>query len=310
MVTKNTNPYRKRRRLIFTGIALLYGALLLAVAYVFGYRLLPRGSSTPYFDEQRAFRDIEYQLSLGPRTIGSEAHAKTIDYIQDELQDDGWEVDFQEINEDGHTIQNVIAKKGQGTPWIILGAHFDSRFYADQDPNLENRKLPVPGANDGASGVAVLLEIGRALPSRLDRQVWLVFFDAEDNGNIRGWDWIMGSRAFVANLDGKPDAVVIVDMVGDANQQIYMEGFSNKALKEEIWQQAADLGYKQFYPRVKHSMTDDHTPFLQAGIPAVDIIDFDYAYWHTINDTVDKVSAASLDAVGETVLAWMLKFRK
>jgi glutaminyl-peptide cyclotransferase len=127
---------------------------------------------------------------------------------------------------------------------------------------------------------------------------------------LAGWDWIMGSRAFVANLDGKPDAVVVVDMVGDASQQLYMEANSNKSLKEEIWQQAADLGYNQFYPRVKNSIIDDHTPFLQAGIPAVDIIDIDYTYWHTTNDTVDKVSAASLDAVGETVLAWMLKYGK
>jgi glutaminyl-peptide cyclotransferase len=310
MVTRKTIPNRKRRSLVTTGITLIFGALLVAVILVFGDRLLQRGTTTPYFDEQRAFRDIEYQLSLGPRTIGSEAHTKTIDYIQDELRDESWKVEVQEFNEEGYTIQNVIAKRGKGTPWIILGAHFDSRFFADRDPNIDNRKLPVPGANDGASGVAVLLEIGRALPSRLDRQIWLVFFDAEDNGNMTGWDWILGSRAFVANLDGKPDAVVVVDMVGDASQQLYMEANSNKSLKEEIWQQAADLGYNQFYPRVKHSIIDDHTPFLQAGIPAVDIIDFDYTFWHTTNDTVDKVSAASLDAVGETVLAWMLKYGK
>jgi glutaminyl-peptide cyclotransferase len=309
MVTLKTIPNRKRRSLVTTG-TLIFGVLLVAVILVFRDRLYQRGTTTPYFDEQRAFRDIEYQLSLGPRTIGSEAHTKTIAYIQDELREEGWKVEVQEFNEEGHTIQNVIAKRGKGTPWIILGAHYDSRFFADQDPNLDNRKLPVPGANDGASGVAVLLEIGRTLPSRLDRQIWLVFFDAEDNGNLTGWDWIMGSRAFVANLDGKPDAVVVVDMVGDASQQLYMEANSNKSLKEEIWQQAADLGYNQFYPRVKNSIIDDHTPFLQAGIPAVDIIDIDYIYWHTTNDTVDKVSAASLDAVGETVLAWMLKYGK
>jgi glutaminyl-peptide cyclotransferase len=310
MVTRKTRANRKRTRFITTGITLIIGVLLVAVLFVFGDRLLLHRNSTPYFDEQRAFRDIEYQLSLGPRTIGSEAHTKVIDYIQHELRDEGWKVEVQEFNEEGRTIQNVIAKKGNGTPWIILGAHYDSRFNADRDPDPEKRKLPVPGANDGASGVAVLLEIGRALPSRLDKQIWLVFFDAEDNGNLRGWDWILGSRAFVANLDGKPDAVVVVDMIGDASQQIYMEASSNQLLNEEIWQQAALLGYTQFYQRVKHSILDDHTPFLQAGIPAVDIIDFDYAYWHTTYDTVDKVSAASLDAVGETVLAWILNFGK
>ena len=310
MVSRNTIPARKRRRLIITGITLIFGAFLVVVLLVFGDRLLPHGNTTPYFDEQRAFRDIEYQLSLGPRTMGSEAHAKTVEYIRKELKDEGWKLEVQEVNEEGGTIQNVIAKRGKGTPWIILGAHYDSRFFADQDPNPENRKLPVPGANDGASGVAVLLGIGRALPSRLDRQIWLVFIDAEDNGNLAGWDWIMGSRAFVSTLDGKPDAVVIVDMIGDANLNIFMEANSNNILKDEIWQQAADLGFVQFIPRVKYSMIDDHTPFLEAGIPAVDIIDFDYGYWHTTNDTVDKVSPASLDAVGETVLTWMLKYGK
>jgi glutaminyl-peptide cyclotransferase len=278
--------------------------------FTIGSRWLLHEKETPYFDEQRAFRDIEYQLSLGPRTIGSEAHTKTINYIQSQLSDDGWNVEVQDLVDNGHPIQNVIAKRGKGSPWIILGAHFDSRFFADQDPDPANKELPVPGANDGASGVAVILELGRSLPSHLDRQIWLVFFDAEDNGNIKGWDWILGSRSFVANLRGVPDAVVVVDMIGDSNLDIYMEANSNKILKEGIWQQAADLGYDQFIPRVKYSMIDDHTPFLQAGMPAVDIIDFNYKYWHTTSDTVDKVSAASLDAVGETLLAWLLKFGK
>jgi Zn-dependent M28 family amino/carboxypeptidase len=233
-----------------------------------------------------------------------------VDYIQAQLSGAGWQVEVQELDVEGHPIRNVIAKRGKSAPWIILGAHFDSRFFADQDPDPAKRDQPVPGANDGASGVAVLLEIGRSLPTKLDRQVWLVFFDAEDNGNLMGWDWIMGSRAFVANLQGKPDAAVIVDMIGDANLEIYMERNSNKSLKDEIWQQASDLGYRQFRPSEKYPMIDDHTPFLQAGIPAVDIIDFDYPEWHTTQDTLDKVSAASLDAVGETLLAWLMNYGK
>ena len=301
---------KSKRAFFIFSIIFLFGILILLTWLVFDRFVLPHSDSPPSFNEQRAFRDIEYQLSLGPRTIGSEAHAQTVDYIKDQLDDEGWKVEIQEIVVDGHPIRNIIAKRGKGTPWIILGAHYDSRFFADQDPNPANRELPVPGANDGASGVAVLLEIGRSLPSRLDRQIWLVFFDAEDNGKLMGWDWIMGSRAFVANLQGKPDAAVIVDMIGDASLEIYMEAFSNKTLKEELWQQADALGYSQFYPSVRHSMIDDHTPFLQAGIPAVDIIDFDYKEWHTTHDTLDKVSAASLDAVGETVLAWMMKYGK
>jgi glutaminyl-peptide cyclotransferase len=301
---------RSKSIFLASTILLIFGIILLGSWIIFRDHEQVRESVPPQFDEQRAFRDIEYQLSLGPRTIGSDAHAETIGYIQNQLMDGSWQLEVQSVNTDGHPIQNVIAKRGKGSPWIILGAHYDSRFNADHDPDPAKRELPVPGADDGASGVAVLLEIGRSLPAKLDRQIWLVFFDAEDNGEIMDWNWIMGSRAFVSNLQGKPDAVVVLDMVGDADLNIYMEKSSNKDLNEEIWQQAADLGYTQFHASEKYSMIDDQTPFLQAGIPAVDIIDFDYKYWHTTSDTVDKVSASSLDVVGETVMAWMLKYKK
>jgi Zn-dependent M28 family amino/carboxypeptidase len=164
----------------------------------------------------------------------------------------------------------------------------------------------VPGANDGASGVAVLLELARVLPDDTV-PVWLVFFDAEDNGRIPGWDWILGSREFVRNNPLQPQAVVIVDMIGDADLNIYKERNSNPELTEEILSVAKSLGYENvFLPEYKFSMLDDHTPFLEAGIPAVDIIDFDYPYWHTVQDTPDKVSAESLQAVGETVQAWVM----
>jgi glutaminyl-peptide cyclotransferase len=295
---------------LFFAIAISLGVLFAVLFFVVKVRFFPQKEADPVFDEQRAYHDIEYQISLGPRTIGSDAHANAITYIQDQLQPKGWKVEIQELNIGGKPIQNVIAKRGKGSPWIILGAHFDTRFYSDQDPDPAKRQQPVPGANDGASGVAVLLEIGRILPSRLEKQVWLVFFDAEDNGDLMGWEWIMGSKAFVSSLSGKPDAAVIVDMIGDANLDIYIEANSNQSLKAQIWKQAGDLGFQQFIPKVKYSMIDDHTPFLQAGIPAVDIIDFDYPYWHTTSDTLDKVSAASLGAVGETVLDWLLQYSK
>jgi Zn-dependent M28 family amino/carboxypeptidase len=135
---------------------------------------------------------------------------------------------------------------------------------------------------------------------------WLVFFDAEDSGGLDGRDWLMGSHAFVSELTFHPRAAIIVDMVGDADLNIYIERNSNAALVAEIWGQASKLGFgHQFIQTVKYSMFDDHTPFLEAGIPAVDIIDFDYPYWHTSADTPDKVSPKSLQIVGETLLAWM-----
>lgn len=261
------------------------------------------------FDGERALQDVYFQTGLGPRLPGSPAHAQLVDWLQAELQAAGWETEIQETEMLGNPVRNVIARRAddRGSPWFILGAHYDSRLYADQDPDPEKRTEPVLGANDGASGVAVLVELARVLPDNLSSRVWLVFFDAEDNGNIPGWDWILGSRAFVASLESHPDAAIIVDMIGDADLNIYMERNSDQALSAEIWAQAAALGYAdQFIPEPKYRIHDDHIPFLQAGIPAVDIIDFDYPYWHTTEDTPDKVSAHSLQAVGDTLLAWLL----
>lgn len=262
------------------------------------------------FEGTRALQHVEYQISLGPRTPGSTAHAQTVSWIEAELSRLEWNTEIQETLVMGHTIKNIIAWRGEGEPWIIIGAHYDSRLLADQDPITENQSLPVPGANDGASGVAVLLELARVIPEELNARIMFVFFDAEDNGGISGWDWILGSRAFADDLgtnpNSYPDAVIILDMIGDSNLNIYKEYNSDSILKAEIWQQAADLGYDEYFiPENKYHIYDDHTPFLELGIPAVDIIDFDYPYWHTTNDTLDKISAESLQIVGDTVFTWI-----
>lgn len=261
----------------------------------------------PAFDGERAYQDVEYQVALGPRTPESEAHAQAVDWMQRELEASGWEVEIQETTMLDHVVRNVIAKRGEGQPWIILGAHYDSRMKADRDPDPEKQVEAVPAANDGASGVAVLLELARGLPKEFNGQIWLAFFDTEDQGQLEGWDWILGSRAVANSLTSKPDAVVIVDMIGDADLNIYKEKNSDPQYTDEIWQVAAELGYaEQFINEYKFSMLDDHTPFLEKGIRAVDIIDFDYPAWHTTGDTPDKVSAESLQAVGDTVLHWVL----
>lgn len=270
----------------------------------------PTGSPAPSasFDGQRAYQDVIYQVSLGPRTPGSEAHSQVIDWMKKELEENGWMVTIQETTQNGQPVRNVIAIRGAGTPWRIIGAHFDSRMKADNDPDPANHDRAVPAANDGASGVAVLMELSRTLPDDIPGQVWLAFFDAEDQGRLEGWDWILGSRALAASLEGTPDAVIVVDMIGDADLNIYQERNSDPQITQELWEIAASLGYgEQFIPEPKHSMLDDHTPFLEKGIRAVDIIDFDYPYWHTLEDTPDKVSAESLEAVGSTVLNWLLR---
>ena len=283
-------------------IGLLFTAAI--GCYTFAFLTQPEPVSAQ-FDGERAYADVQTQVSFGPRISGSEGHAKVQAWMRDELVKAGWQVDIQESTAMGHPIQNIVAKRGSESPQIILGAHYDTRMFADNDPEPANHTSPVLGANDGASGAAVLLEMARSLPED-SAPVWLVFFDAEDNGEIAGWDWILGSKEFVINNPVQPKAVVVVDMIGDANLNIYKEKNSNETLTNEIWGVAKSLGYGEvFIPEYKYSMIDDHSPFLQAGIPAVDIIDFDYPYWHTLQDTPDKVSAASLQAVGETLQVWI-----
>jgi hypothetical protein len=269
------------------------------------------------FSGQRALKDVEIQTGFGPRLPDSQAHRQTEAYIKEQLIAAGWQVEIQDAGREQKPIRNILAKRGSGRPWIVIGAHYDSRMWADRDPDPQKRSQPVPGANDGASGAAVLLELGRVYPGGADQapaagrtlranQIWLVFFDAEDNGGIEGWDWIEGSRAFVDRLAEHPDAAVILDMVGDRDLNIYQEKNSDPKLTNEIWGQAGKLGFgDRIIPQPKYSMLDDHTPFLQAGIPAVDLIDFDYPAWHTTGDTADQVSAESLEAVGRVILAWL-----
>jgi glutaminyl-peptide cyclotransferase len=263
-------------------------------------------SIPPSFDGSRAYADVHTQVDFGPRTPGSEGHAEIRAWMQSELESAGWQVEVQETSLLDHPIYNMIAKRNDEAPQIILGAHYDTRFFADHDPDPAKQSEPVPGANDGASGVSVLLELARSLPADTV-PTWLVFFDTEDQGKFEGWDWILGSRAFVDEMKVTPHAVVIVDMIGDADLNIHFEKNSNIEIRQEIWDTAAQLGYSDvFIQTEKFSMLDDHTPFLQAGIPAVDLIDFDYPYWHTTQDTPDKVSAESLDAVGETLWHWVV----
>ena len=272
--------------------------------YAFAFRSQHTTDSAT-FDGQRAYSDVQTQVAFGPRTPGSEGHSKIQEWIRNELESTGWQVETQESEALGHPIKNIVAKRNTESPQIIFGAHYDTRIYADHDPDPTKYTEYVPGANDGASGVAVLLELARSLPNDTD-PIWLVFFDAEDNGNIESWDWILGSRAFVENNSLQPRAVVIVDMIGDADLNIYKERNSNTELTDEIWNTAASLGYEgKFIPEYRHSMIDDHTPFLEAGMHAIDIIDFDYPYWHTTQDTPDKVSAESLEIVGKTLWTWV-----
>ncbi len=259
------------------------------------------------FDGEQALRHVRSQLSYGPRIPGSEGHRLTGDYIRSTLENNGWQVDEQKFPFNGIEARNIYGVAGpEDGKWIILGAHYDTRPIADRDTQFPDQ--PVPGANDGASGAAVLLELSRILiPSTLDAHIWLTFFDVEDSGGIDENAWAYGSLKFAESLDRYPDAVVIIDMVGDADLNIYYERNSDLDLSQEIWSIAQELGYAGFMPELKYSIIDDHTAFLRLGIPAVDIIDFDYPFWHTTEDTLDKVTAESLEQVGRTIQIWLME---
>jgi len=257
------------------------------------------------FSGSRALDNVIEQVNMGPRTPGSLPHTLFFPWLQSKIDQPGWIVELQKGFYQGHQITNIIAMNSIEPPKIIIAAHYDSRLLSDNDPDSKLRSTPVPGANDGASGVAVLIELARTLPVKA-LPIWLVFFDVEDNGKIPGWEWLLGSRYFVSQLEATPQAVIILDMVGDKNLNIFREINSDYDLTTEIWKVAQSLGYESsFINKSKYSILDDHIPFIDAGIPSVDIIDFDYPFWHTTADTSDKISAESLEIVGSTILNWI-----
>lgn len=219
-------------------------------------------------------------------------------------------------------VRNIVASYGEG-PVILIGAHYDSRLYADHDADESLHSAPMPGANDGGSGVGVLLELARVISEHYtpNNEIRLVFFDAEDNGRIEPFTdvyggfasgYLLGSALYAANVDPEVENIqymLLVDLVGEVDQSFPQEGYSVQFAPDivnEIWAVAADLGYGDYFPQeVRSPITDDHVPFLQQGIPAVDIIDLDYAYWHTTEDTLDKVSAESLERVGRVLQTYL-----
>ena len=265
------------------------------------------------FDAQRAFDLLEKQCAFGPRPPGSVAHKETQNFLFTELQKYANSVALQPHQYKTKTttlhLNNILAEFGPSTggETLLLAAHWDTRPFADRDPKPENRDKPILGANDGASGVAVLLEIARVLKERPPpRRVVIVLFDGEDYGRSVE-DMFIGSRFFARNLGKwKPDYGILLDMIGDKDLALPIERYSwnaNKGFAEAIWQRAATLGLVPFQSRLGDAIMDDHIPLIEVGIPMVNIIDFTYPYWHTVEDTVDKCSPKSLEIVATLVIS-------
>ena len=274
------------------------------------------------FDKNRAYDYLKKQCEFGPRFPGSSGHIPTRDYLVNELKQftnnvrtQGFSaVNFME-NKRARGF-NIIASFKKGSPKLLLCAHWDSRPLADQDPEKENRSKPILGANDGASGVAVLLEIAQILKNQPPPvPVDIVLFDAEDMGReSHSNEFSQGSRFFAKNLahDYKPNAAILLDLVGDKDLQLYIEENSNEfapQLVKQVWNIAKQLNIPEFINEPRYAVTDDHLPLIDVGIPAIDIIDFDYPHWHTIEDTPDKCSPESLEKVGQVVLKFVYQQR-
>ena len=277
------------------------------------------GQNVPQFDAQKSFSYLEQQVQFGPRNPGSIGHIQCRDWLVSELKEYAGSVQTQDFEHfDSRldtTIQmsNIVAsfnlKAGKR---IMLCAHWDTRPRADRDvDSLQN--VPILGANDGASGVAVLLEIARQFKMQLPEiGVDIVLFDGEDYGPEGKLDeYFLGSAYFVKKIGGyKPRYAILLDMVGDAQLSLPIEYHSGRyapELTEKVWSAAEELGYSEFQRKTGTAVNDDHIKLIEAGIKAIDIIDFQYPdashrYWHTTKDTPDKCSPQSLKVVGQTVL--------
>ncbi len=275
------------------------------------------GESAPPFDGDSAYRFLVEQCDIGPRYPGSRGHRELQRYLVEELKEYGANVSLQPFDAvltTGDTLHliNIIGNFNlDAGSRVLLGAHYDTRPRADRDPDPEKRDMPILGANDGASGVAVLLEIARLCHASLPPiGVDIVLFDGEDYGREGiPRDYILGSTYFANNLKGYgPSAVIIADMIGERDVVIKPEGYSEAAsgaLNEEIFSIAERLGVAAFSHGSGPSLIDDHLPFIQKGIPAILLIDFDYPPWHTLDDTPDKCSPQSLEAVGTVLVEYL-----
>jgi hypothetical protein len=290
---------RRRRILRSTGAALLAGAALSACAGGAGAPAGDGGVAVDRFDARRAFADVRAQVALGPRPAGSAASRRLAERLRARLP----EGRFEPV---AGGLRNVVGTlPGRGRP-ILVGAHYDTK------------DIPrFVGANDGASGTATVLELARALaPGRraCEREIRLVMFDGEESpaGSsdfLR--DGLRGSKAYAAAHADELAAVVIVDFVGDRDLSIPREAGSDRRLWRALRDAARRVGAADVFPSSRRGrILDDHLPFAERGVPAIDLIDFDYPHYHRPSDTLDKVSARSLDRVGESLVEMLRRLAR
>ncbi len=287
-------------------------------------KLLQRETRKPYnnFEGAEALALIEQQLRYGPRYIGSEGHNKSVDFISAELDALVDTVHLQRwqhssADQSQISLTNIIGRiRPELSRRILLGTHYDSKRFAELDH--EHPFLSVPGANDSASGTAVLLELARSLANsnmQLNVGVDLVFFDGEEGEHdLSHTEWTpLGSTYFSNHLDqyyprAHPESMIVIDMVCDKDLTIYKEGSSVQhapELVDRFWRISSRTWPEIFKNQVRYTIGDDHTPLQIKGIPSMLIIDFEYPPFHTTEDIADKCSAASLEVVGKSLVDYL-----
>ncbi|MDR0794486.1 MAG: M28 family peptidase [Tannerella sp.] len=290
---------------------------------------------TPAFNQDSAYTYVERQVQFGPRVPNTEAHKACAQYLASELDRFGAKIYIQETvltayNGDRLQASNIIGSfNPEQTKRVLLFAHWDSRPYSDQDPDAGNHRKPIDGADDGASGVGVLLEIARQISlNPIDKGIDIIFFDAEDYGtpvflNENSYNtFCLGSQFWAKNPhvpNYKAEYGILLDMVGSKNATFYKEGYSVQyaaPIVEKVWSTARNLGYGKFFIQASHPrITDDHQYVNELrNIPSIDIINLNPAtdhgfgsYWHTQQDKMDLIDRETLKAVGQTVLEVIYK---
>lgn len=276
--------------------------------------------TVPQFDGANAFKYLTAQTDFGPRNPNSNGHENCLRYLQSEMQKYADAVNLQSFTQPGYKnetlkLTNVISSFNmQSTSRILLVSHWDTRPMADQESLANRKNKPILGANDAASGIAILIEMARHFKTNPPPVgVDMLFVDGEDYGNENDLkNYFLGARYFAKHkpVGYAPMFAILLDMVGDKQLEIKREPYSIRFAPDIVnlvWSTARDLGVYQFADGEQRPTADDHLPLNEAGIKTIDLIDFDYPdetnkYWHTLEDTPDKCSPESLEAVGKVLL--------
>jgi hypothetical protein len=287
---------------------------LLLLAFTFGGACLPRASEAKIWEEfsgEKALAHVQRLVDLGPRSPASEAIEKSRHYIEDQLRRAGWQVTRQVFIDDTPRgkveFVNLIAQfpgQGHSAPLFLLGSHYDTKTFD---------AIKFLGANDGGSSTGLLLELAQVIGQHSDlaRKIELVFFDGEEAyDHFSETDGLFGSRYFAKHLGsaGQFRGGILFDMVGDQSLDVTFPADSPPEMARDIFAAAEALKLRSYFTYLDRELIDDHSPLNAVGIPTIDMIDFDYPWWHTAGDTIDKISAKSLQIVGSVALYYLSEF--